>query len=399
MTETIRAGDLSFALEGADLIDVRWGALDIASRIQVTVRDPSWGTMPCTVRSSRIASLDDGVGVAIEAEHVSGAFRWRATVEARERGELSFTFDGGAERSFDYRRIGVCVLHPWRAYVGAAYEASTLHGSCRGVFPMRIAPQARINGAFQPMIEAFSRLAVRFPGGQSLDVDLDGDLFELEDQRNWTDASFKTYPTPLARSEPRRMSAGERVRQRVVLRIAGAAPPLPVLPGASVQVGARTGAPIPPIGMSVTSEPIEGAGHIRVPLAAANADLEAPSRAHSPVELALAVDADGSDVDAIGERVRGAELARVIVTRTDEETTSREFVEHVRARLGIGGVPIVGGTSYFLLRAEPQPTGTRRVRRRRVRGQPRGARRRRAIGARDARDPSAGRGSGAGARR
>ncbi len=345
MTETIRAGDLTFALEGADLVDVRWGALDIATRILVTLRDPSWGTMPSTVRSARVASVDDGVGVAIEAEHASGAFAWRATVQAHARGELSFTLDGGAQRSFDYRRIGVCVLHPWRAYVGAAYEAATPHGSRRGVFPMRIAPQARIDGAFQPMIEAFSRLEVRFPGGQVLDLDLDGDLFELEDQRNWTDASFKTYPTPLARSEPRRMSAGERLRQRVVFRIAGAAPPAPASHAASVRVGTRTGAAIPPIGMSATSEPIEGARHVRVPLAAANPNVEAFARAHLPVELALAVDADAPDVDAIAERVRDTELARVLVTRTDEETTSPELVGEVRARLGLGDVPFVGGTS------------------------------------------------------
>jgi len=355
VTETIRAGDLTFALDGADLVDVRWGALDIASRVQVTVRDPSWGTMPPTVRSARVASLDDGVGVAIEAEHASGAFAWRAMVEAHDRGELSFVLDGGAQRSFDYRRIGVCLLHPWCAYVGATYDAATPHGSRQGVFPARIAPQARVHGAFQPMIEAFSRLAVSFPGGQLLDIGLDGDLFELEDQRNWTDASFKTYPTPLARSEPRRMSAGERVRQRVVLRITGAAPPVLAHEGASVRVGARTGATIPPIGMSVTSEPIEGARHVRVPLVAANPNLETLSRPHLPVELALAVDANTTDVDAIAERVRDAELARVLVTRTDEETTSRELVEEVRARLGIGNVPVVGGTSTFFSELNRNP--------------------------------------------
>jgi hypothetical protein len=355
VTETIRAGDLTFALDGADLVDVRWGARDIASRIQVTVRDPSWGTMPPIVRSARIASFDHGVGVAIEAEHEPAGFTWRATVEAHDRGELSFTLDGGAQRSFDYRRVGVCVLHPWRAYVGATYDAATPRGSRQGVFPARIAPQARIDGAFQPMIEAFSRLAVRFPSGQSLDIDLEGDLFELEDQRNWTDASFKTYPTPLARSEPRRMSAGERVRQRVLLRIAGAAPSAPARQSASVRVGARTGSTIPPIGMSVTSEPIEGARHVRVSLVAANPNLEALSRAHMPLELALAVDADATGVDAIAERVRDAKLAGVLVTRTDEETTSRELVEEVRARLGISNVPFVGGTSSFFSELNRNP--------------------------------------------
>jgi RNA-binding protein YhbY len=151
------------------------------------------------------------------------------------------------------------------------------------------------------------------------------------------------------------MSAGERVRQRVVLRITGAAPPVLAHEGASVRVGARTGATIPPIGMSVTSEPIEDARHVRVPLVAANPNLEALSRSHLPVELALAVDANTADVDAIAERVRDAELARVLVTRTDEETTSRELVEEVRARLGIGNVPVVGGTSTFFSELNRNP--------------------------------------------
>lgn len=345
MTETIRAGDLSFALDGVDLVDVRWGALDIASRIQVTVRDPSWGTMQPTVRSASVASVSDGVGVAIEAEHASGAFAWRATVEAHDCGELSFTFDGGAERSFDYRRIGVCVLHPWRSYAGATYEVTAPHGSSQGVLPMRIVPQARVDGVFRPMIEAFSHLRVTFPGGQVLDVDLQGELFELEDQRNWTDASFKTYPTPLARSEPRRMSAGERVRQRVVLRVTGAAPPPPSPHAPSMRVGGRTGATIPPIGMTATSEPIEGARHVRVSVDAANPNVETLPPAQLPLELAVVVDPDASDVDAIAEAVRDAELARVLVTRTDEETTTPELVEEVRAGLGVSGVPFVGGTS------------------------------------------------------
>jgi hypothetical protein len=45
----------------------------------------------------------------------------------------------------------------------------------------------------------------------------DGGVFEMEDQRNWTDASFKTYSTPLSRPFPVLMHAGEVVRQSVVL--------------------------------------------------------------------------------------------------------------------------------------------------------------------------------------
>jgi hypothetical protein len=353
--ETIRAGDLSFALDGADLIDLRWGALDVASRIQVTVRDPDWGTVPTTVRSASVASIANGEGVAIEGMHERVGFTWRATVEAREDGELSFAFEGSARRSFEYRRIGVCVLHPWRAYVGAAYEATTPLGPRRGSFPMRIAPQVRVGGSYRPMIEAFSHLAVTFPGGQVLAADLEGDLFELEDQRNWTDGSFKTYPTPLVRSETRRMGAGEHVRQRVVLRVKGAAPPTTEPEVPSVSVGGRTGRVVPPVGMSLMSEPIEGAQHVKVPLVAADPDLDGLVRAEGPIELALALDPTTQSVDRLAPRLRDLPIERVLVSRTDEETASRDLVDEVRARLRLEGVPFVGGTSTFFSELNRNP--------------------------------------------
>ncbi len=39
----------------------------------------------------------------------------------------------------------------------------------------------------------------------------------MEDQRNWTDASYKTYSTPLALPFPVEIRAGETVEQTVTL--------------------------------------------------------------------------------------------------------------------------------------------------------------------------------------
>ena len=43
--------------------------------------------------------------------------------------------------------------------------------------------------------------------------EFEGDLFEMEDQRNWTDASFKTYSTPISLGWPHRAQAGQEIRQ------------------------------------------------------------------------------------------------------------------------------------------------------------------------------------------
>jgi D-apionolactonase len=46
---------------------------------------------------------------------------------------------------------------------------------------------------------------------------MEGDTFEMEDQRNWTDASFKTYCTPLAEPFPVLVEPGDRVDQQVTV--------------------------------------------------------------------------------------------------------------------------------------------------------------------------------------
>ncbi|RUV28039.1 hypothetical protein EOB49_36060, partial [Mesorhizobium sp. M7A.F.Ca.MR.148.00.0.0] len=44
---------------------------------------------------------------------------------------------------------------------------------------------------------------------------------EMEDQRNWSDASYKTYVRPLALPWPYVLPAGLPLRQTISLRIAG----------------------------------------------------------------------------------------------------------------------------------------------------------------------------------
>jgi len=46
-----------------------------------------------------------------------------------------------------------------------------------------------------------------------------GEVFEMEDQRNWTDASYKTYCTPLDLPFPVSMERGETMAQEVCLKV------------------------------------------------------------------------------------------------------------------------------------------------------------------------------------
>ena len=57
--------------------------------------------------------------------------------------------------------------------------------------------------------------------GVSAECRMEGDVFEMEDQRNWSDASYKTYVRPLALPWPYMLPAGQPNRQTISLRITG----------------------------------------------------------------------------------------------------------------------------------------------------------------------------------
>jgi hypothetical protein len=48
-----------------------------------------------------------------------------------------------------------------------------------------------------------------------------GDIFETEDQRNWSDSSYKTYSTPLHLPFPALVMEGETMQQQVVVTFTG----------------------------------------------------------------------------------------------------------------------------------------------------------------------------------
>ena len=104
------------------------------------------------------------------------------------------------------------MLHPIRECAGKVACFTTADGrQHEGHFPDDIAPD-------QPFLDLQT---FTWNPGQGITATLafEGDVFEMEDQRNWTDASFKTSCTPLTRPFPVPVHVGDRVDQRVTLTV------------------------------------------------------------------------------------------------------------------------------------------------------------------------------------
>src|SRR5262249_8671530 len=79
-------------------------------------------------------------------------------------------------------------------------------------------PQPIVGGVPAAMTVPFSQLRIEREDLGTLDLAFTGDLFELEDQRNWGDASFKTYCTPLRAGFPRTIAKGDAIAHSLDMR-------------------------------------------------------------------------------------------------------------------------------------------------------------------------------------
>ena len=217
----LRAGPLDLELRGTELAYVRLGDSELVRRIYVAVRDDAWRTVLPELTALEIDSKPDCFAVRLQARHRYGPldFRWSGVVEGASDGSLSYAMDGEATSAFPYGRIGLCVLHGATDYAGRPFVARTAGSVTHGVFPVHIAPQSYCDGYFTPAIPEFESLEVQLADDLYIEFGFQGDLFEIEDQRNWTDASFKTYSTPLRLGYPHQAVAGRRIRQRVAVSL------------------------------------------------------------------------------------------------------------------------------------------------------------------------------------
>ena len=193
---------------------LRVGQHEVIRAIYGAVRDQNWGTVPSQLHNLRMDQENGGFRVSFEVECVAPnlAFGWHGFIIGEETGVLTFHFAGETQTGFWKNRIGLCVLHPLDGCAGEPCTVETIDGAIiESVFPRLIAPH-------QPF-KNVRAITYQTVGGARVETRFAGEVFETEDQRNWTDASFKTYSTPLDQPFPVWIERGTRVEQSVTVRL------------------------------------------------------------------------------------------------------------------------------------------------------------------------------------
>jgi hypothetical protein len=259
-----RAGPLSVGFEAGNLRHLRFGAVEILRGIAFLVRDTGWGTYGATITDFDTREQPGLFSIRYQARcsGPEGAFAYQARIEGRASGRLVFACEGAPEGDFPTNRVGFIVLHPIEGVAGWPMDVEHADGRRETVvLPAGVAPD-------QPILDICALTHEAAPGLRAR-VLMEGDAFEMEDQRNWTDASFKTYVRPLARPRPFVIPAGEKQVQSVTVSIQGP-PPAPAVgrPAEPVLSLGGPGGTMPGIGLAVAPRDLPGAIEAAVTLRA-----------------------------------------------------------------------------------------------------------------------------------
>lgn len=204
-------------LIGDELANISYGGRPVLRAIKAVVRDHEWRTFAPSVRD--IAELkDDGISLRIHVDYAApGTAEGSGTTGAAPAYEgmlmlritpatVEVSFSGRAKTAFRRNRIGLVVLHPTSEAGRDVNVVSPDGTAASGAFPADIRPDL--------VFTDISSLEWA-DAGTAFDLGFSGDIFETEDQRNWSDGSFKTYSTPSALPIPVDVAAEDTVQQSV----------------------------------------------------------------------------------------------------------------------------------------------------------------------------------------
>ena len=246
--KVLRAGLLTVELENGNLRYIRYRGVEVLRAVAFLARDKNWATYGPSIGNLKIGQGPDNFTVSYEAtcKDANQELRYRAAITGRADGTLRFEAEGRAVTDFLTNRVGFIVLHPLEGVAGAPVEVTHTDGQVeRARFPRLISPA-------QPLFD-IRALAHEVVPGVWATCTMEGDAYEMEDQRNWTDASYKTYIRPLSKPKPYTLRAGEAIRQSVALTFRGApsAGPARTDERIHVDVGGPSGRMMPRIGLWV----------------------------------------------------------------------------------------------------------------------------------------------------
>lgn len=209
---SVQLGRLSFLYSSEAIRRICWDGIELVRAVAWPIRDENWGTYAPEIHDETINENGESFSGQLRFSVAEGRLSCVLKLQANAAGDLHFDLamspSGGP---FATNRAGFTVLHPITGIAGAPLQVVRTGGAVeQTAFPRLISPG-------QPVMD-IQGLSYGHQG-TSVNIEFHGETFEMEDQRNWSDASYKTYCVPLVFPFTYRIE--EPTRQSIRLSLSG----------------------------------------------------------------------------------------------------------------------------------------------------------------------------------
>lgn len=210
----LHAGPVQADYSDGNLRYIRIDNQEVVRMIYFAIRDRDWNTLSHEISGEEINSSANSFSVKFTSKVRENGFHfnWKVHITGAPDGSIQFNIQGQAANSFLTNRAGLCVLHATDQFAGTP---------CCIEHPDGYFSHKYFLEAISPHQPFLNIRAMEWPVGKTgrVRLDFEGDIFETEDQRNWSDASYKTYCTPLELPFPKLLEKGTVINQSVRLTV------------------------------------------------------------------------------------------------------------------------------------------------------------------------------------
>ena len=228
-TTRVEHGDFTFDLARAAVRNVRYKNVQIIDLLYTAIRPWDWSTLDPDQHSEDVKVTGD-ICIITMKDLFAGALDASTEITISKDNKFTVAYELRGLAEYSVNRWGICFCLNSADWMGSAVKSQ----GNQYQLPAAISPQRVVDGVTQGLFPASNEMLFTAPDQRSIKVVSTGKVLEAEDQRNWTDNTYKIYSGSLSEPRPFVTSAGSLWQQSVTFEIGP--PSKPVADGSKIIV-------------------------------------------------------------------------------------------------------------------------------------------------------------------
>ena len=209
-TTRVTHGGFTLDLAREAIRNIRFEGVQLIDLLYTAIRPLDWSTLKADEYSVDVQIIGNDCVITVN-EVFAGALSAQAKITLSSSNTFSVGYELKGLTEYQVSRWGVCFCLNTAEWMGSSVVSS---GNTYSL-AQDISPQRVVDGVIQGLFPASNEMHFLAPDKRNLKVVSTGKVLEAEDQRNWTDNTYKIYSGSLSEPFPFLTSAGSIWKQSV----------------------------------------------------------------------------------------------------------------------------------------------------------------------------------------